>query len=74
MPELLSLVLTLKPLKLPADPASLPWTRLGAGVSAVIPQDQPLPPYDLHIPMMSLPLAFAARADAREASCWATWN
>lgn len=33
------------------------------GVSAVIPQEQPLPPYDLHIPMMSLPLAFGTRLD-----------
>ena len=41
-----------------------PLERLAAvveGVSAVIPQDQPLPPYDLHIPMMSLPLALGTR-------------
>ena len=30
------------------------------GVSAVIPYGRPLPPYDLHIPMMSLPLAMGA--------------
>jgi tetratricopeptide (TPR) repeat protein len=43
-----------------------PLERLAAaveGVGAVIPQDQPLPPHDLHIPMMSLPLAFGARPD-----------
>lgn len=34
------------------------------GVSAVIPYGRPLPPYDLHIPMMSLPLALGARPDA----------
>jgi tetratricopeptide (TPR) repeat protein len=34
-----------------------------AGVSAVIPHGEPLPPYDLHIPMMSLPLAFATRPE-----------
>jgi Tfp pilus assembly protein PilF len=33
------------------------------GVAAVIPQGQPLPPFDLHIPMMSLPLAFATAWD-----------
>ena len=33
------------------------------GVSAVIPYGRPLPPYDLHIPMMSLPLALGARPD-----------
>jgi hypothetical protein len=33
------------------------------GVSAVIPYGQALPPYDLHIPMMSLPLALGARPD-----------
>jgi tetratricopeptide (TPR) repeat protein len=41
-----------------------PLERLAAaveGVSAVIPQGEPLPPYDLHIPMMSLPLAFGTR-------------
>ena len=43
-----------------------PIERLAAampGVSAVIPQDEPLPPYDLHIPMMSLPLAFGTRLE-----------
>jgi tetratricopeptide (TPR) repeat protein len=34
------------------------------GVSEVIPHDHPLPPYDLHIPMMSLPLAFGTEPDA----------
>jgi len=43
-----------------------PLERLAAaveGVGAVIPQGRPLPPYDLHIPMMSLPLAFGVRPD-----------
>jgi tetratricopeptide (TPR) repeat protein len=31
------------------------------GVEAVIPHGQPLPPYDLHIPLMSLPYAFGTR-------------
>lgn len=34
------------------------------GVSAVIPYGRPLPPYDRHIPMMSLPLALGARPAA----------
>lgn len=34
------------------------------GVSAVVPQDTPLPPYDAHIPLMSLPLALGTRPDA----------
>jgi len=44
-----------------------PIERLAAeveGVSAVIPHGQPLPPYDLHVPMMSLPYAFATRLDS----------
>ena len=43
-----------------------PLERLAAaveGVLTVVPQDTPLPPHDLHIPMMSLPLAFATRPD-----------
>jgi tetratricopeptide (TPR) repeat protein len=33
------------------------------GVSAVAPQGQPLPPFDLHTPLMSLPLAFGTTID-----------
>jgi tetratricopeptide (TPR) repeat protein len=33
------------------------------GVAEVISYGRPLPPYDLHIPMMSLPLALGARPD-----------
>lgn len=43
-----------------------PLERLAAGVEgveAVIPQGQVLPPFDLHIPMMSLPLAFGTDYD-----------
>jgi len=43
-----------------------PIERLAAvveGVEAVIPQGEPLPPYDLHIPMMSLPLAVGTGFD-----------
>jgi tetratricopeptide (TPR) repeat protein len=44
-----------------------PIERLAAeveGVSAVIPHGEPLPPYDVHVPLMSLPLAFATRIDS----------
>jgi tetratricopeptide (TPR) repeat protein len=34
------------------------------GVSAVIPHGEPLPPYDLHIPLMSLPFAFGTRPES----------
>jgi tetratricopeptide (TPR) repeat protein len=43
-----------------------PLERLAAsldGVDAVIPQGRPLPPFDRHTPMMSLPLAFATEYD-----------
>lgn len=33
------------------------------GIEAVIPHGVPLPPYDTHIPMMSLPLATKTRSD-----------
>lgn len=34
------------------------------GVEAVLPAGEPLPDFDLHCPLMSLPLAFGARPDA----------
>ena len=43
-----------------------PLERLAAtveGVEAVIPQGQALPAFDLHTPMMSLPMAFATEFD-----------
>lgn len=42
----------------------LPLARGLAGVSQVISDGDPLPPYDLHCPLMSLPLAFGARPDS----------
>ncbi len=43
-----------------------PLERLAAGVegvSGVFPQGQPLPSFDLHVPMMSLPMAFGTEYD-----------
>ncbi|EEF27029.1 conserved hypothetical protein, partial [Ricinus communis] len=34
------------------------------GVSRVVPKGEPLPPFDYHIPLMSLPLAFDTRLDS----------
>jgi tetratricopeptide (TPR) repeat protein len=39
-----------------------------AGVTAVLPRDGPLPPYDLWVDMMSLPGLFATRSDSIPAS------
>lgn len=67
-------------------PASLTaLLRSLPGVEAVIDQEQPLPPYDLHCPMLSLPLAFGTdlssipapavylQADKKLARLWARW-
>jgi Tfp pilus assembly protein PilF len=41
-----------------ADPALAPLLRSLRGVDQVVAHGQPLPSYDLHCPMMSLPFAF----------------
>lgn len=38
--------------------------RTLAGVSSVLTDDEPLPPFDFHCPLMSLPLAFATTVDS----------
>lgn len=43
---------------LESQPALVSLMRSLPGISSVTPQGDPLPPFDLHCPLMSLPLAF----------------
>ncbi len=47
-----------------APPAVLSLVRTAPGVSSVLPQDQPPPPYDFHSPLMSLPYRLRIPLDA----------
>jgi len=48
---------------LQVQPPLLPLLRGLPGVEAVIGSDEAPPPFDLHVPLMSLPLAFATRLE-----------